>query len=46
MLIIMSGYISSDGFQVSLSGIIRGTGQQGYAAPVIGLPRLFTAFGM
>ena len=38
MLIIMAFYIALDGFQVQLSGILRGTGRQAYAAPVIGLP--------
>ena len=36
MLIIMSAYIGLDGLQTILSGILRGTGRQAYAAPVIG----------
>ena len=38
VLMIMSFYISLDAFQVILAGILRGTGRQAYAAPVIGRP--------
>lgn len=48
VMIVMGGYIALDGLQSVLSGIIRGTGRQAVAAPVIfvsyyviGLPTSF-----